>query len=519
MEKGNRRAALRDMLPEGMAFLCAVLMLVALPLIFHDAFFDINRIKVRVVITLAPPLAMLYLLAGALRGGCLRRCGGADAPAAAMALLLLVCTVSCAGAGFAPSTLDGSDGRYCGLWFLLSCGAAFYVMGFGLRRMKLLTWLMIVSATLCAALGVVNAMGMDPLGFYTRIRAGQEQIFLSTIGNFDFFGTYLVLLLPVCAARFVFGQRPAECAAGALCSAVVALGAAVSRTDCAALGVHLVFFVLLLLSGDSLAQMARVLLLWAICTLALPLAGILLADSPFHPAFTGLARFLSESPLTLVLSLVLALAGGAALLMGRRGGRAPGRRRLMILGCALAALAAALLLAAILFFTHAEPQRELGALSDILRFDDSWGSRRGFVYTRALRAFADYSPKEKLIGRGLDQALAAMRPYFDNPAMLSDGVYNDAHCQPLQFLLNCGILGAAAFVAFYLVTVVTVLRHMGSDPLLMSLFVSMAAYSLIMLLNVTQPILIATYMSLCALALARIRTLTILQDAREEEGT
>ena len=90
MEKGNRRAALRDMLPEGMAFLCAVLMLVALPLIFHDAFFDINRIKVRVVITLAPPLAMLYLLTGALRGGCLRRCGGADAPAAAMELLLLV---------------------------------------------------------------------------------------------------------------------------------------------------------------------------------------------------------------------------------------------------------------------------------------------------------------------------------------------------------------------------------------------------------------------------------------------
>ena len=116
-----------------------------------------------------------------------------------------------------------------------------------------------------------------------------------------------------------------------------------------------------------------------------------------------------------------------------------------------------------------------------------------------------------------EQTLAALKPYFDNPAMLSDGVYNDAHCQPLQFLLNCGLLGAAAFVTFYLVTIVTVFRHMGHDPLLMGLFASLAAYLLIMLLNVTQPILIATYMSLCALALARIRTLTILRNVRGEE--
>ena len=175
-----------------------------------------------------------------------------------------------------------------------------------------------------------------------------------------------------------------------------------------------------------------------------------------------------------------------------------------------------LLLAAILFFTFVEPEYELGELADILRFDDTWGSRRGFVYTRALRAYADYSLKEKLIGRGLEQVLSTLNPYFDNSAMLSDGIYNDTHCQPLQFLLNCGLLGAAAFVAFYLVTIVTVYRYMGKDPLLMGLFASLAAYLLIMLLNVTQPILIATYLSLCALALARIRTLTVLRKARRE---
>ena len=87
MEKGSRRQAFWNAAPEGIAFLCAVVMLVALPLVFHDAFFDINRFKVRVVITAAMPLAMLFVLSCVIRGERPLRCGGADAPAAMMALL------------------------------------------------------------------------------------------------------------------------------------------------------------------------------------------------------------------------------------------------------------------------------------------------------------------------------------------------------------------------------------------------------------------------------------------------
>ena len=48
------------------------------------------------------------------------------------------------------------------------------------------------------------------------------------------------------------------------------------------------------------------------------------------------------------------------------------------------------------------------------------------------------------------------------------------------------------------------LRHQSGDALLTGVAASLAGYGVVMLLQVTQPILIATFLSLCALALSRI---------------
>ena len=138
-------------------------------------------------------------------------------------------------------------------------------------------------------------------------------------------------------------------------------------------------------------------------------------------------------------------------------------------------------------------------------FDDSWGSLRGFAWIRSLRAFADASVAQKFFGAGMELTLRVLTPYFDDPSMLRTGVFNDPHCQPLQMLLTCGLLGMAAFVLFYAATLVTLLHHARHDPLLCGAFASVFAYSVVMLINVTQPILIATYFSVCALGLSALR--------------
>ena len=250
--------------------------------------------------------------------------------------------------------------------------------------------------------------------------------------------------------------------------------------------------------------------LWAVCFALMPAARAVLSVSPYHPELDGLLQLLLETHAAQVFSAVFLLITVLFAVLNQRGVRAPSRRFMarMILIVLLAAVA--VFLAAVVWFTVYAPEADLGSLASLLRFDDMWGSVRGFVYKRSLRAFNDYTLTEKLFGRGLGQTLAILTPYCDNQVAIdaAGGVFTDAHCQPLQFLLTCGLVGTVAFLAFYLFMMFALIKRMKNDPLLCGCFAALVGYWVVMLLNVAQPILLSTYFPLCALALSRMRRLT-----------
>jgi len=62
-------------------------------------------------------------------------------------------------------------------------------------------------------------------------------------------------------------------------------------------------------------------------------------------------------------------------------------------------------------------------------------------------------------------------------------------------------------------------RRAGDDPLLCGALAALCGYLVTMLFNVTQPILISTYFSVAALAVARVRHLSAhAQSGADEEG-
>lgn len=486
---------------------CAALMLCVVPLVFRDAFFDINRIKVYTVYAGVPVMAAAMVAALLFSRGaqppclperCVLLCFGA------MAMFLLSCLFSYFSSGFDAAALLGNQGRYCGLLFFLCCGMAFYLIACGASASGWVHGAAVLCAALIAFLGVLNALGIDPLGFYARIRKGQEQMFMSTIGHFDFFGTYLVLMLPLAGGLHVFSQKKEMRILGLVGAALMAMGAAASRTDSALIGVHLGCAALSALSGGSLVYMARAFALWAICFASLPVVGALFEYGSLGVAFSGPHKLLCETDVALIAVLALLAAARACLFLAKRGVRAPGRKKTVALMLIVLLLAFLLFLGTIVYFTVFSPQSELGGASGFLRFDDAWGSYRGFVYTRAVDAFAAYFPIEKLFGKGLDTTRLILSPYFDNPVIGIVGVFDDAHSQLLQLLLTGGLLGALSFAAFYAVVLTTLYRHAGRDPLVCGAAASVFAYLIVMLINVTQPILIAVYFSICGLGLSRI---------------
>ena len=495
-------------LPGAIAFLAAWFMLCALPLVFNDQFFDINRIKVLWVLRAVPVLGVAMLIACfARRAICnVRSRMDRDVRVVAMAQwgFVIACVLSCALTGFEEATLTGSEGRYCGLYFLLCCAIAYAVITAGALHGWGVCLLAGAVACVCSVLGVLNVLGVDPLGFYVGVQKSQRSLFVSTIGNVDFFGSYCSLLFPLCMGQTVFQKSRWQRWLFGVFSVCCALGVAASRSDCAFAAMQLSCLALLALAGDRFEQMSRLLALWAVSLLALPVVEALLSLSLFQIRLSGVMLLLCRARVPQMGAALCALGALVCAGMARRGRKAPGRRRLLraiLLGCLLVAL---LVLAAIFYFTVVDAQRDLGSAATFLRFDDEWGTRRGFVYRRALRAFAEYTPVQKLFGRGIDLTERILTPYFDNPKMLAYGVFNDAHNQVLQFLLTSGLLGACSLVAFHLLSLRALWKRAEEDAVLCGAFASLFGYTLTALLSVSQPILLAVYVSVSALGVSRL---------------
>lgn len=506
-------------IPACIAELCAFFMLCVIPLYFDDAFFNINRCKVELVRLVLPVLCAAMVVA--LGINIVRKKAAFQplcAPDVAMALFLLACVVSCAAAGFTENVLEGTKGRNLGLWLMLCCGGAYYVIGLGKLSGRKLTALILTCAGICAALGILNGAGIDPLGFYKGIKKGQESTFLSTIGHFDFFGTYLVMMFGVGSGVYVFGKKPIMRIAAAVCAVVLALGMAISRTDSALLGMNLVCLAIAAQSCDDYGKMARASSLWGVCFAVLPAARAIANVSIYEPEFTGMPLVLCETHAAQGLTAFFILLAAVFMLLHKKGVRAPGRRMMMKIALIAVILAAVVLIAMIVWFTAVDTTTELGSMASFLRFDDMWGSARGFVYKRSIRAFNDFSWMEKLFGRGLGTTQATLTPYFDNQDAinLAGGVFNDSHCQLLQLLLTCGVVGMLAFAAFYACMLITVLKHMKEDAILNGVFATLVGYIAIMMFNVMQPILIMVYFSVCGLGISRIRYLAQKEGVHHE---
>jgi len=515
MLEKSKRYLHRSRLPAYSAALCAILMLVCIPLVFRNALFDINRVKADLLIAAVPVCVIASIASFAFSRIRPTLSRGVKRSCLLVLFFAFAAVVSSARQGFSQQVLFGLDGRYCGLLFLLACVGGFLVVVSGGLSGSWLRLFASAAAAAVALLGVLNAAGIDPFGFYVRMQKGQEHLFLSTIGNIDFFGCYLAMMLPAAAGGWIFlRSRRTEWLYFA-CTICIAAGIAASRSDTALLAVQAGMLILLVFSGKSYADMSRTLVVWGLSYAAMPVMYAVFQRASYFLPVTGVFALLFSRQTAWIVCLILLSFALCCTCASRAGMKAPGVKRLAASVRVAAVVLAAVTLAAVFCFTVLYPDAEIGSLSSLLRLDDHWGTRRGFVYRCSIRAFSGFSLADCLFGQGVDMARHILEPYFDNPAMLAHGVFNDAHCQPLQYLLTTGLLGAGALVAFHAYLLTLLLRYAAHDSVLCCDCAALCAYIPIALLSVSQPILIAAYFAVCAAAVSRIQSFAVGRESDE----
>lgn len=465
-----------------------------LPLVFTRFFFNITETKhvFFIVSSLVYALALILIAILLPKGyGVAKTERAPITPALWFLAAFFVCLVlgSLFG-GHSEGAFFGENNRYQGILSVFTYCLVVLALSRQAFSLRLAEAATAAGAALVGALGLLNHYGVDPFGFMTKLTDFDRGRFLSTIGNADFYGSYLSLAFPVTFGLFLHAEQKRTRVLSLLALVCVSFGALVAGSDSTALGMIAAAVVFpLVLFGDP-RGLRKYVLGWAMFALCALCFGLL---SPLLPSATYLSAFcviVSKTPVALGLLfvcfavwLLLKKAQPLRLLRARK-------------AYWITLLAAVVLgITALVLLNTALSGVPLGGAENYLRFSESWGTDRGKIWAFCLRVYGEFTPVQKLFGGGpgaLYYADAQNRVF-------TDAALDTAHNEYLQYLLVSGGAGLLSFLAFLVLTLIAGAKKSLSDPLSRGFTVAIAAYSVQAFVNISQPASTPLFFVFCGL--------------------
>lgn len=381
----------------------------------------------------------------------------------------------------------GLEGRHNGTMMVLVCTVCYCILHCFVRRAQAQTLFSVFLAAACTVglLGWLNYFLIDPLNLYYILDHDTARIFLSTIGNVNFFGALMAMGAALAAGLCLRAQRAKAALLYGFATTVLAVSLIPANSDAAWLGLFGALAVLVCMRGLLWKQLARLFFAGAgFFALALPF-GLGARSLPVRDELGSLSALFSH-PAAAGVCLSVFLAFGMLL-------RKRGRPCMHALRACVAILLA--LLFVLLLLANLTPV-PLGPLENILRFSQTWGSGRGYVWGRLLYVYHDeLTVLQKLIGAGGDSVDALLNPHYTDYIIAINGqTYDSAHNVYVQQLLCGGALGLLFWLIFWWTRIRAGLR--SESPAAPAL----AAYCIQAFFSIDMPAVLPAAFALAALA-------------------
>jgi len=451
-----------------------------LPLVFHRLYFDITEAKHIFFMAASALYLLLLLVLRILSPGRTRMVGKCSpSPAAVCMLAFFACSVAAAFLSSHPNdVLLGQHNRYQGLLTVSVYAALVFALSRQSFDLRFVEAALAASGSVAGMLGVLNHFGVDPFGFMVNLSAADQGRFLSTVGNADFYGSFLCFAFPVTFGWFCREkERPGRLlSAGVLLA--VSLGTMVAGSDSTALGLLAAALAFPLVLMREKRSLQRYLIGWMLFACAALLFGIV---SSFLPSVTYLSYFavsLSKAPVALA---VLVVCGAVLVALIKTGQWNPVRCRKrygyglisLVLFCA----------AALVLLNTLLRDLPLGTAERYLRWSESWGTDRGKIWTYCVNLYASFSPAQKLFGGG-----SGVLFYADQAnRVFQDAALDTAHNEYLQYLLTTGALGLAAYLLTLFFAIRSGVTTGMRQPIVRGFTVAAIAYAAQAAVNIAQP--------------------------------
>lgn len=461
------------------------ILFLGLPLVLHNGYSDITEVKHLFFMM----ISIVYLFAATILSiltAFLKPCAATKPQSRYITALdvwvlafFLSFSVACLLSFHPEDALIGQNNRYQGFLTVLVYAAVYWFLSRNFCFTRLNAFALLAGFCIVCLIATANGLGWDPLGIIHQLSAVDQRRYVSTLGNINFYSSYLGILFPFILALWCFARQRLW----QICSAAGILCGAFGILSTGSESFLLAFFTMILLMPFFLFNNPRVMRRFLMALLMLVAAMQLLHC---FSLFIGIRQYVSFS---VRLLLRIPVSGGivcicALLLLALRSKDAAWlcryRKGYIFVLCVLLLLAGfCLILVNTVYAEHS-----FGLLDRFLKWNASWGTDRGKIWSYCISAFSRFDLTHQLFGGGPGCLF-----YLDsNGALFGDAALDSAHNEYLQYLLTIGITGVASYLGMLVCAVYTSWRSCASSPLLLGFCVGLLCYVMQATVNIAQPI-------------------------------
>ena len=387
--------------------------------------------------------------------------------------------VSFACTEWKEEALWGTDGWYMGAVSQLMFVMIYFVISRFVEKEKIWYIIFMAVSFFVFLLGLLNRFSVYPLEM-----DGANPIFISTLGNINWFCSYWMVVFPVGLVFYWLGDGKTILKKTGLILYIIVgfMTGIVQGSSSGFLALGAMIFVLFCLSfkeGGKLLRWLELLLMLMVSTL---FTGVLKNCFPeslnYDNAIAGkLADFSVNIPM---LAAVVVCYAVLHYLIAYKGLRV---KKLIVLRNATVGIFAFIIIviAGLAIYYSVVPEAaQKSQLAQAFVIDSDWGNSRGTTWTAGVMAIATMTPWKKLVGVGPD----CFCNYVYSEQGIANLLYNvfgdarltNAHNEWLTILVNLGLCGFLSYVTIFISAIIRQVKGSKSNELVIVSAVCIISY-------------------------------------------
>lgn len=330
------------------------------------------------------------------------------------------------------TTILGKNGWGLGTLFIIINILVFLTISINqIFSKKMIVTILVVALVVCC-LGIINALGGDPIGIMRELKKDEYGKYLSTIGNIDWYGEYCAVIHSMSVVCYFEvsnenNNHTQYMILSLICSLISYSASILSGSDCGMTGIvisTIYIFILMLKTGKKNKKLY--IYLAAICIINFVLKTIIIRRCIIE---IGVIQ-------NTVISYINLIIIGWWIINKFNNMKEKG----IVLGV--------IIIIAICTFNE-ELFNRIQELKAYFIFNDSWGTYRGHIWSYSVKMFDKMNIQGKLFGNGLDSFGDLAKKYFyeDLYTFFGKKIVN-AHNNFLQLLITTGIVGTMSYYLF-----------------------------------------------------------------------